>query len=56
MAVRIVLDRDCPRCGWPELIAVGEDLEAGPSYLECPKDCGWSARVLRPGEVGEVER
>lgn len=45
-AVRIVLDRDCPGCGWPEIVAVGESVEEGPTRVECGRrePCGWSTK------------
>lgn len=56
MTVRILLDRQCPGCNWPEVIAVGESIEAGPENVECgrwTKPCGYTAKVqdgspLRP--------
>lgn len=41
--LNIVLDRDCPACDWPELIAEG--TTAGPERLACRK-CGWSETVM----------
>lgn len=45
--LRICIDRDCPSCGWPELVAVGDmaKVSAGPSRLECYK-CHWQAPVI----------
>lgn len=47
--VRIVLDRDCPGCGHPEVVAIGESVAAGPSRVECGRrvPCGYSAPVVR---------
>lgn len=39
--MRIVLDRDCPVCGWPELFAQGDNA---PEVMGC-NHCGWSAPV-----------
>lgn len=40
--IRIILDRDCPGCGWPEVIASGDML---PEQVQCGrrKPCGYTA-------------
>lgn len=39
--LRIVIDRDCPKCGWPELIAEGTKA---PTRVFCRK-CDFSSEV-----------
>lgn len=43
---RILLDRDCPGCGWPEIVAVGL-ADGGPDHVECARraPCGWQSEV-----------
>lgn len=47
--VRIVLDRDCPGCGHPEVVAIGASVSAGPNRVECARrvPCGYLGQVKR---------
>lgn len=45
--MRIINDRDCPGCDWPEIVKVGLP-SVGPNRAECGRrqPCGWTAAVV----------
>lgn len=53
--VRIALDRDCPGCGYPEIVAVGR-LSAGADLHECNRrpPCGWRTDTVGRGATGDL--
>ncbi len=53
--ISIVIDDDCPGCGWPECRAIGT-MESGPQRVECARrePCGWSRTIVQRRRVRPV--